>query len=196
MSAWSVILSSIFLLTQAQAGEINKTLRETHGNVEGLSHHLSDALNHLSKGVGERPRASEQDPTVKMIVKALHELKSDPSSPAMESFESLKRQEAASRKELMEIVNEWIKNDAKEESEKSLAVERALIKERELVREKTKLIQEKIKAQIDEVMARKGYFPKWPGSTTYEKDGSLLSVRFDSGDILVNPIKPLPPVGN
>lgn len=196
MTAWTGLLVTCFFGAQSHAGEINPSLRNTHGSVEGLSHQLSDALDHLSQGLGERPRAPQQDPTVKMILKALNELPTNSQSDPSENFESLKRKEASLRKELHEIVNEWIKNDSKPESEKSTAVERALVNEREIVREKTKNVQKKIKSKIDEVMHHWGYVPKQPGSSTYEKGESLLSVRFDSGEIVVSPIKLLPPVEN
>lgn len=57
-----------------------------------------------------------------------------------------------------------------------------------------KELQDRIQEQIKWVMVKMGFNPVEVGSTTFQRDNQKVNVRFSKGEILVNPIQPLPPV--
>ena len=60
--------------------------------------------------------------------------------------------------------------------------------------EQKKQIQDKIQDQIKTVMGKMGFSPVSKGSSTYQRDQDKYQVLFSRGEIIVSPIRPLPPV--
>jgi hypothetical protein len=177
-------------------GELDNGLNRTHRDIENTARQLSGAIDSLSHvfGTQNRPVASADELTDATVLNGLKQLALDPARDPKQSYESLKNQHERISKEFNTVVGEWVKNDSKKPEEKSQAVERALEKERELLRKQKKEIEDHIKEQIKMVMTRMGFSQLLPGSTTYQRNDEIVSVRFQDGQLLVNPIKPLPKV--
>jgi hypothetical protein len=180
----------------ASAGELDKGLNKTHGDIENTARQLSGAIDSLSHALGtqNRPIASAYDLTDATVLNGLKQLALDPARDPKQSFEALKNRHDRISKEFNTVVVEWVKNDSKKPEEKSEAVERALIKEREILRGQKKEIEDQIKEQIKMVMTKMSFSQVLPGSTTYQRNGEQVSVRFQDGQVIVSPIKPLPKV--
>ncbi|NBX92516.1 MAG: hypothetical protein EB078_09235 [Proteobacteria bacterium] len=131
----------------------------------------------------------ESEITVSWVLNRLKQLSLNPQLEPHETFESLKQQAEFLKKELSEVVVERAKLDHIPEPERSTAVARALETERENIREKLKRVQSQIKDQIKSIMEKEGFISLGPGSTHYEKGNKRISVRFDSGEILIRAIE-------
>lgn len=185
---WVVTFSFLGL-----SDEMTGTLKNTHRGVDQLSRQLSNALDGLSHGLGNYNRPiSNEDIDEKAVLNGLNQLSLDPSRDPNENFDSLIKQEAKLRKELVDLVNGWLNNDARESTEKE-TVGKVLSDQREVVRKKHGEVLNKIKDQIDLVMRKSGYAQLEPGSSTYKRGSSWLRVVYREGKIQTEAIKALPP---
>ena len=176
----------------SEAGEITKELKGAHQGVENVGRQLMDAMDGLSRGLGERPIAEEEELTKEALLKNLERFSRDLDST--ETFQALKNKEERLRKELKEVVEEWAKQEVREEKDKSKTVLNILVKEKEEARKRLQEVQDKIKRQIESVMSQMEFKKVNEGSTTYQKNDQLVNIRFVEGDIVLNKIKKLPPV--
>jgi len=179
-----------------KAGELDKALNNAHSDVEKTARQLSGAMDSLSHAFGleNRPVASAYDLTDAIILNGLKQLALDPKWDPKQSYEALKNKHERLSKEFNKVVGEWVKNDSKEPAEKSDSVARALVNEREILRNQKKEVEDQIKDQIKSVMTKMGFSQMNPGSTTFQRNNEKVSVRFEEGKIVVSPIQPLPPV--
>lgn len=178
------------------SGEIGQELKNSHQGVENTARQLSSAIDSLNHILGpiSRPVASDTELTASTIQNGLKQLALDPARDPKDSFEALKKRYDQISKEYNELVIERAKNDIKEPQEKSESVERALKKERDILLPQKNKIRNQINEQIKSVMEKLNFTPVQPGSTTYKRNNEMVSARFQDGEIVVSPIKPLPPV--
>lgn len=174
--------------------EMTGALKNTQRGVDQLSRQLSHALDGLSHGLGNYNRPIAKDEIdEKVILNGLNQLSLDPSQDPQDNFDSLTKQEAKLRKELVDLINGWLNNDARESNEKE-TVGKVLSDQREVVRKKHGEVLNKIKDQIHAVMTKSGYTQLSPGSSTYQRGSSYLRVMYREGQIKTESIKSLPPI--
>jgi len=121
------------------------------------------------------------------ILNGLKQLSTDPRLDPKEHFDFLKEREAQLSKDLRAFVNLWVTYDAQTNFEKRPEVEKKLLEGREETRAQLKKIQDKIRAQIEKVMKQLGFTPRFPGSSTYLKENLRVKVRYQEGEIQIEP---------
>jgi hypothetical protein len=158
----------------ASAGELDKGLNKTHSDIENTARQLSGAIDSLSHALGtqNRPIASAYDLTDATVLNGLKQLALDPARDPKQSFEALKNRHDR-------ISKEQARSDSKDG---------------EILGGQKKEIEDQIKEQIKMVMTKMSFSQVLPGSTTYQRNGEQVSVRFQDGQVIVSPIKPLPKV--
>lgn len=121
------------------------------------------------------------------ILNGLKQLSTDPRLDPKEHFDFLKEREAQLSRDLHAFVNLWVSYDAQTDFEKRPEVEKKLLEGREETRAQLKAVQSKIHAQIEKVMRQLGFAPRFPGSSTYFKENVRIKVRYQEGEIQIEP---------
>lgn len=150
--------------------------RETHSREKKIRRSVvrttSEKMTHLSP---------------ETILNGLKQLSTDPRLDPKEHFDFLKEREAQLSKDLRAFVNLWVSYDAQTDFEKRPEVEKKLLEGREETRTQLKKVQNQIHKQIEKVMRQLGFAPRFPGSSTYLKENFRVKVRYQEGEIQIEP---------